>query len=229
MHLGVFFTTPPPALELNTSICDQRVPNNLRCKRWFPIGDAKIITFRGGSSFFGGGGSLNESPTFPPVRTQKNHFRCGLAPRFGCLRCESTCRTVTCKSTTRAKNVRDKSPQRDVGALEARYWVEFVAQQKLGQMAKFPQSFSPKIQLRNPHCPSAGPGHWHTYAYHSNFLDYASPQCGEWTSVTSTTKITPNNLGESMSVISRKMHLWSWPSQARIAPSSTENYFVWIV
>ena len=26
------FTTPPPALELNTSIRDQRVPNNLRCK-----------------------------------------------------------------------------------------------------------------------------------------------------------------------------------------------------
>ena len=53
---GVFFTSPPLALELNTSICDQRVPNNLRCKRLFPIGDAKKITFRRGVLVFWGGG-----------------------------------------------------------------------------------------------------------------------------------------------------------------------------
>ena len=56
----------------------------------FPLAKPR---FEGGSWFFGGGGSLNESPTFPPVRTQKTHSRCGLAPRFGCLRCESTFRT----------------------------------------------------------------------------------------------------------------------------------------
>ena len=53
----------------------------------------KKSRFEGGSSFFGEGWSHNESPTFPPVRTQKKHSRCGLAPRFGCSRCESTCRT----------------------------------------------------------------------------------------------------------------------------------------
>ena len=56
----------------------------------FPLAKPR---FEGGSWFFLGGGSLNESPTFPPVRTQKTHSRCGLAPRFGCLRCESTFRT----------------------------------------------------------------------------------------------------------------------------------------
>ena len=48
---------------------------------------------RGGPLFLLGGGPLTKGPRFHLYELKKNHFRCGLAPRFGCLRCESMCRT----------------------------------------------------------------------------------------------------------------------------------------
>ena len=63
-----------------------------RCNCWFPIGDAKKKpTFRGGPRFFLGG-SLEESPTFPPVRTPKTKWL-RFGPTFRLLTLRPTCRT----------------------------------------------------------------------------------------------------------------------------------------
>ena len=79
-----FFSRPHLLhLELKISICDQWVPNNLRFKRWFPIGDAKKITFRGGGPcFWGRGGPLTKVPRFHLYELKKKPFSLRFGPTF---------------------------------------------------------------------------------------------------------------------------------------------------